>query len=170
MEVRKPHEGFFECPDLFELPVDGQRAQKLWVLTDASSKYRLGTFDGRCFTPQTSMLPGHRGDAFYAAQIHSGIPARAGRRIQNGWGQIATPGMPFNQMMTFPCELTLRSTAAGPRLCFQPVKEIELLRGPRRSWSRMTLGPGTNALDGMKRDYSICGPSLPLAAPAWCDS
>jgi len=23
-------EGFYECPDLFELPVDGKPAQKLW--------------------------------------------------------------------------------------------------------------------------------------------
>ena len=107
-------EGFYECPDLFELPVDGKRREKLWVLTAASSEYRLGTFDGRQFTPQTPMLPGHRGNAFYAAQTYSDIPARDGRRIQIGWGRIATPGMPFNQMMTFPCELTLRSTARRP--------------------------------------------------------
>jgi len=37
-------------------PVEGKPAQKLWVLTAASSEYRLGTFDGRQFTPQTPML------------------------------------------------------------------------------------------------------------------
>jgi fructan beta-fructosidase len=145
-------EGFFECPDLFELPVDGKRSKKLWVLTAASSEYRLGTFDGRQFIPQTPMLPGHRGNAFYAAQTYSDIPARDSRRIQIGWGQIATPGMPFNQMMTFPCELTLRSTPAGPRVCFQPVKEIERLRAARHRRSRMTLAPGTNALAGISGD------------------
>jgi len=145
-------EGFFECPDFFELPVKGKPAQKLWVLTAASSEYRLGTFDGRQFTPQTPMLPGHRGNAFYAAQTYSDIPARDGRRIQIGWARIATPGMPFNQMMAFPCELTLRSTTDGPRLCFQPVKELGRLRAARHAWSAMTLAPGTNALAGIPGD------------------
>jgi fructan beta-fructosidase len=145
-------EGFYECPDLFELPVDGKPAQKLWVLTAASSEYRLGTFDGHQFTPQTPMLPGHRGNASYAAQTYSDIPARDGRRIQIGWGQVATPGMPFNQMMTFPCELTLRSTPAGPRLCFQPVKELKRLHAARHTWSRLTLAPGTNAFAGLQGD------------------
>jgi fructan beta-fructosidase len=145
-------EGFFECPDMFELPVDGKPAHKLWVLTAASSEYRLGTFDGRQFTPQTPMLPGHRGDAFYAAQTYSDIPARDGRRIQIGWGQIPTPGMPFNQMMTFPCELTLRSTADGPRLCFQPVKELERLHAARHARKSLTLAPGTNAFAGLQGD------------------
>ena len=145
-------EGFFECPDMFELAVDGKRAEKLWVLTAASSEYMLGRFDGHQFTPQTLKLPGHRGNAFYAAQTFSDIPARDGRRIQIGWGQIVTPGMPFNQMMTFPCELTLRSTADGTRLCFQPVKELTRLHAARHAWSRLTVAPGTNALAGIQGD------------------
>jgi sucrose-6-phosphate hydrolase SacC (GH32 family) len=60
--------------------------------------------------------------------------------------------MPFNQMMAFPCELTLRSTAAGPRLCFQPVKELERFHAVRHVWSRVTLAPGTNALAGIQGD------------------
>jgi fructan beta-fructosidase len=142
-------EGFYECPDLFELPVDGNNKRKLWVLTAASSEYRLGAFDGRQFVPQTGMLPGHRGNAFYAAQTYSDIPFGDGRRIQIGWGQIATPGMPFNQMMTFPCELTLRTTPAGPRLYFQPVKEIERLREKRHKWSRLNVVPDSNVLGGI---------------------
>jgi fructan beta-fructosidase len=145
-------EGFFECPDFFELPLDGRPARKLWVLTAGSSEYMLGTFDGHQFTPQTPKLPGHRGNAFYAAQTYSDIPASDGRRIQIGWGQIATPGMPFNQMMTFPCELTLRSTSEGPRLCFPPVKELNRLHAARHAWSGLTLGVGTNLLAGIRGD------------------
>ena len=37
------------------------------------------------------------------------------------------PGMPFNQMMTFPHELTLRDTKDGVRMFAQPIKEIEKL-------------------------------------------
>jgi len=145
-------EGFFECPDLFELLVDGNPTNKLWVLTAASSEYRLGKFDGSQFTPQSPKLPGHRGDAFYAAQTYSDITARDGRRIQIGWATIATPGMPFNQMMAFPCELALRSTAEGERLCFQPVKELERLHAGRHSWPPLTLEPGTNVLSGIRGD------------------
>jgi fructan beta-fructosidase len=145
-------EGFYECPDFFELPVDGNPANKLWVLTAASSEYMVGDFDGQQFTPRTPKLPGHRGNAFYAAQTYSDIPAQDGRRIQIGWATIATPGMPFNQMMAFPCELTLRSTAEGPRLCFQPVRELERLHTDRRAWSALTLKPGTNVLSGIRGD------------------
>ena len=35
-------EGFFECPDLFELPVDGDATRRKWVLTAASSEYMVG--------------------------------------------------------------------------------------------------------------------------------
>jgi sucrose-6-phosphate hydrolase SacC (GH32 family) len=145
-------EGFFECPDLFELPVDANPTNKLWVLTAASSEYMVGKFEGRQFTPQTPKLPGHRGDAFYAAQTYSDIPARDGRRIQIGWATIATPDMPFNQMMAFPCELTLRSTAEGERLCFQPVRELERLHAGRHAWSPLSLEPGTNVLSGIRGD------------------
>ena len=44
-------DGFFECPDFFELPVDGDAANRKWVLTAASSEYMVGTFDGTTFTP-----------------------------------------------------------------------------------------------------------------------
>jgi sucrose-6-phosphate hydrolase SacC (GH32 family) len=126
-------EGFFECPDFFELPEDGDASKKKWVLTAASSEYMVGRFDGTAFTPETPKLPGHRGIGFYAAQTFNDIPANDGRRIQIGWFQTATPGMPFNQSMTIPLELKLASTPEGPRLTWKPVKELQSLR--TRSWS-----------------------------------
>lgn len=141
-------EGFFECPDMFELPVDGDPKSKKWVLTAASSEYRVGQFDGRVFTPETPKLPGHRGDGFYAAQTFSDIPAADGRCIQIGWGQMPSPAMPFNQMMAFPCELTLRATADGPRLAWHPVREIERLRVHTQNWTNLTVRPGENPAAG----------------------
>ena len=121
-------EGFFECPDFFELPVDGAAANKRWVLMGASSEYQVGSFDGKAFTPESPKLPGHRGRGFYAAQSFSDIPANDGRRILVGWFQTETRGMPFNQSMTVPLELGLASTAAGPRLTFTPARELASLR------------------------------------------
>ena len=141
--------GFFECPDLFELPVDGKADNRKWVLTAASSEYMIGQFDGRKFTPETPRLPGHRGNAFYAAQTFSDIPPADGRRIQMGWGRMATPGMPFNQMVCFPCELTLRNTVDGVRMFWQPVKEIEKLRAKSHSLKAQELKPGETPLSGI---------------------
>ena len=102
-------DGFFECPELFELPVDGDcPARRLWVLYAADGEYRLGQFDGQRFAPETGKLRVWYGN-FYASQTFSDAPD--GRRIQIGWANgIAFPGEPFNQQMTVPCELTLRPT------------------------------------------------------------
>ena len=117
--------GFFECPDLFELPIDGDRSKTLWVLTAANSEYMLGTFDGATFSPVSGKLPGHRGKGFYAAQTFSDAPQ--GRRLQIGWLQAPSPGMPFNQCMSLPLELGLRTTPDGPRLTMVPAAETNAL-------------------------------------------
>jgi len=129
--------GLFECPDLFELPVDGDAAKKKWVLTAASSEYLVGTFDGEKFTPETPKLLGHRGPGFYAAQTYSDVPD--GRRIQIGWGRAASPGMAFNQLLTFPCELKLRTTSEGVLLTWTPVKELASQRGKERKFEPAEL-------------------------------
>ena len=124
--------GLYECPDFFELPVDGDAANKKWVLTAASSEYFVGSFDGEIFTPETPKLPGQLGRGFYAAQTYSDMPDGR-RRIQIGWGQAPSPGMPFNQLQTLPCELQLHQTPDGPRLRRLPIRELESLRS--KSWS-----------------------------------
>jgi sucrose-6-phosphate hydrolase SacC (GH32 family) len=133
-------EGFFECPDLFELPVDGDPSRKKWVLLGASSEYRVGLFDGTKFISETPKLPGHRGKGFYAAQSFSDVPD--GRRILIGWFQTETTGMPFNQSMSVPLELGLTQTEDGPRLTYTPVRELDVLRAQSHSFGPMAVGPG----------------------------
>ena len=142
----------FECPDFFPLAVDGDPRREKWVLLGANGEYGVGGFDGTTFTPEVTRLPGHRGRGVYAPQTFSDIPAADGRRIQIGWFQTATPGMPFNQSMTLPLELRLVSTREGPRLSFTPVVELECLRA--RTHSRAaTLEPGgPNPLAGVDAD------------------
>jgi fructan beta-fructosidase len=153
--VMSQTDGFFECPDFFELAVDGDVTKKKWVLTAASSEYMVGTFDGTKFTPETLKLKGHLGRGFYAAQTFSDIPANDGRRIQIGWFQTATPGMPFNQSMTIPLELKLLGTPEGPRLTWTPVKELSSLHATTRGFDPVTLQPDSaNPLVGVKSELS----------------
>jgi sucrose-6-phosphate hydrolase SacC (GH32 family) len=119
-------DGFFECPDLFELPVDGDANTTKWVMYAADGNYILGQFDGKKFTKEAGKFKGDYGANFYAAQTFNDAPE--GRRVLIGWmvnGRY--PGMPFTQQMTFPVELSLRTTGEGVRLFKWPVKEISSL-------------------------------------------
>lgn len=143
--------GFFECPDFFELPVDGDPHRKKWVLLAASSEYRVGTFDGTKFLSESPKIPGHRGRGFYAAQSFSDVPD--GRRLFIGWWQTETRGMPFNQSMTVPLELALTQTDDGPRLTFAPAKELQALRDKSHRFEPLTLKPGDkNPLDEIRAE------------------
>ncbi|HJQ78521.1 MAG TPA: glycoside hydrolase family 32 protein [Lacipirellulaceae bacterium] len=144
-------DGFFECPDLFDLPVDGDASRKKWVLLGASSEYRVGLFDGAKFISESPKLPGHRGKGFYAAQSFSDVPD--GRRILIGWFQTETKGMPFNQSMTIPLELGLTQTDEGPRMTYTPARELEVLRAKTHRFDPMSLRPGDeNPLDEIRAE------------------
>ena len=143
----------YECPDFFELPVDGDAGVKKWVLLGADSRYAVGTFDGIRFTAEQSNLPGHRGRGFYAPQTFSDLPEKDGRRIQIGWFQTETKGMPFNQSMTIPLELKLTITDDGPRMTFTPVKELEALRTKTHRPDVKSLKPGdANPFEGIRAE------------------
>lgn len=143
----------FECPDFFELPIDDNPARKKWVLLAANSAYAIGTFDGARFSPEQTNLTGHRGRGFYAAQTFSDIPPTDSRRIQMGWFQTETKGMPFNQSMTVPLELRLATTPDGPRLTFNPVPELEVLRTRAHRFNGATVRPdGDNPFAGVQAE------------------
>jgi len=138
-------EGFYECPDLFQLPDEGEPGGGLWVLSGADGQYLLGGFDGRRFNRESGKHRTWFGD-FYAAQTFSDEPR--GRRIQVGWGHdIAFPGMPFNQQMTVPSELKLRPTADGLRVFAWPVPELATLWTKSHTWK--DIQPGTDPLAGI---------------------
>jgi fructan beta-fructosidase len=141
---------YFECPDIFQLPVDGNTNNMIWLLCDASSGYQLGQFNGVTFTPSTSKLPGNSGNGFYASQTFTSMPPGDKRLVRTGWAQISTPGMPFNQSMYFPTELTLRTLPEGVRLCSQPVAELANLSINDYAWTNLTLSAGSNPLSGIR--------------------
>jgi fructan beta-fructosidase len=148
LESRLP--GFYECPELLELPIDGG-PRKRWVVFAADGEYVLGSFDGRAFRPDHEGK--HRlwyGD-FYASQVYSDAPD--GRRVQIGWARgNEYPGMPFNQGMTVPVDLSLRQTRDGPRLFAEPVPELVSLRADHRARPAAELRSGDNALAGLEAD------------------
>lgn len=136
--------GFWECPELFELPVDGNPNNTKWVMYGASGTYMLGSFDGKVFTPEKGKYFYTTG-AIYAAQTYTNMPD--GRRVQVGWGRIGHPGMPFNGMMLLPTELTLRTTKDGARLFSYPIEEINRLVDKSRKWENMSAEEANKALN-----------------------
>ena len=139
-----------ECPDIFELPVDGDAENTRWVFWGAAGKYYVGDFDGTTFTPEGEAHRADYGANFYAAQTWSDVPASDGRRIQIAWmSGSKPPEMPFNQQMSFPCELTLRTTSEGIRLHREPVAEIRNIHAYTHAWSNIALKPGEDLLAGL---------------------
>jgi len=136
--------GTNECPEFFEIPVDGSPGETRWVFYGGNGRYLVGRFDGRTFTPESGPHPFNFGNCFYASQTYNGVPD--GRRIQVAWGQVDLTDMPFNQTMDLPVELTLRSTADGPRLFALPVREVESLRTESFERADLALSPEANPL------------------------
>jgi len=138
---------FKDCPELFQLAVDGNENNKKWIIYSGPGAYYIGDFDGKKFTPQTGITKYSYGDCFYASQTFSNVPK--GRRVQMAWGVIPMEGMPFNQQLLFPVELTLHTTDEGLRMFAYPVKEIESIHGKEHTWTNVQLKPGQNILSNV---------------------
>lgn len=145
------HDGVWECPDLFQLTVEGTNEKK-WVLIQnlnpgapnggSGTQYFVGDFDGKKFTLDPAFEPlVKNGKALwldygrdnYAGVTWSDVPTSDGRRIFMGWmgnwqyaQQVPTEG--WRSAMTLPCVLTLKNTANGHRLFMNPVSELNKLR------------------------------------------
>jgi fructan beta-fructosidase len=68
IDQKNPIPDCFECPDLFQLAVEGESKRMKWVLVRGNGKYSIGEFDGTKFTPETGQLPCDLGANFYATQ------------------------------------------------------------------------------------------------------
>ncbi len=144
--------GYFECTELFELPVDGDAKDTRWVVFAADAKYAVGRFDGKTFAPEHEGKHQVHWGPYYASQTFDNPPD--GRKIQIGWLRIASPG-PYNQHFSFPHQLTLHKTEDGVRMFARPVREIETLRvkshragaQPLAADRPVTLPVGSDLLD-----------------------
>ena len=144
----------YECPDFFELPVEGHPGERKWVLHGGSSEYYIGSFDGRKFLPETEKLSYAEGkndneeDILYAAQSFENMPGQ--RRVQMAWGRITHPGMPFTQMVLFPTEFSLKMTSRGLRLVANPIQEIAALHQQSYHWQQLSAKQANEKLSPIK--------------------
>lgn len=131
----------YECPDFFELPVDGDVKNKKWVLIQGNGNYSIGTFNGTEFKEETKRRPCDVGPHFYATQSWHNTETGDGRRVQTAWMRGADfVDMPFNQMISFPCELTLHTTLDGLRVFRKPILESAQLHRGQDQWTHHKLG------------------------------
>lgn len=136
-------DGVWECPDLFQLQVNGTQEKK-WVLLvslnpggpngGSGTRYCIGDFDGDGFHAEhTEDLWLDYGPDNYAGVTWSDVPKVDGRRILMAWMSNwayanHTPTDPWRGAMTLPRELSLIQTSFGTRLAAPPIREFESLR------------------------------------------
>ncbi|WP_261305359.1 glycoside hydrolase family 32 protein [Paenibacillus andongensis] len=152
------HDGIWECPDLFELPVDGDMNNKRWVLIvsigdDANfpegsrTQYFIGSFNGNTFVPEESPAPllwlDHGRDN-YAGVTWSDVPEQQGRRLFIGWMNNwkyanVIPTSEWRGAMTLPRELTLTAEMEGVRLRQKPIRELQAQRRSEENWAAFEL-------------------------------
>ncbi len=134
--------GDSECPDLFELAVDGEEGDVRWVAWGANGVYVLGAFDGRTFEPAGEPQRHYWGNV-YAGQSYDNAPD--GRRVHFGWmrGDIAMfEGAPFSMQMSLPMDFRLRSFDGKARLWIEPSPELEELRTESKVQGPFTYSAG----------------------------
>jgi levanase/fructan beta-fructosidase len=168
--------GFWECPDLFALPLDGDPENLRWVLTvnlnpggpnrGSAGQYFVGDFDGTTFTSATTVTEGLQdperlgeyqwldwGRDYYAAVSFSDAPDN--RRLMIAWmnnweyaNQI--PTTPWRSPMTLAREISLRTVGGSPRLIQQPTGNFAALSGEGQSFTleRTEVSDCTRILDG----------------------
>ena len=146
--------GWFETPDLFALPLDGDTNHMKWIVQDCGHSYKIGDFNGREFVPETAKLSTFQGN-FGAPQVFDNTPD--GRRIMMGclFGVKYfkdDPSLPVGGGMNIPVEAMLRSSPTGPRLFLYPVKEIDTLVSARREFQQITLDELAAKLADVKPD------------------
>ncbi len=136
----------WECPDLIELPVDGDPSRKKWVLVVSvdwsHEEYFIGDFDGTGFVESKSMRDSRsENDAryvdlgldFYASRTFRDYDDTLTRTTSLGWvstwayaNQVPSSwGMGF---WSIPRDLALKSYPEGVRLLQTPVSGLKTLR------------------------------------------
>ena len=156
----------WECPDLFELPVDGEGTEdSRWVLVvsvnpgapagGSGTRYFLGDFDGKCFTPDPEPGDDSTGRWFdYGADCYAPVSfsnAPDGERVLIGWMSNwdyarRVPTSSFRGSMTLPRACRLRRVNGQIRLVQQPIGSDEARRDRALQLRDVVIGEGVTPL------------------------
>ncbi|PKB17595.1 glycoside hydrolase family 32 protein [Flavobacterium sp. 5] len=142
------HGGVWECPDFFQIKVEGTNEKK-WVLIQnlnpgganggSGTQYFVGDFDGKTFTLDAEFAKRvtaekavwvDYGKDNYAGVTWNNIPSSDGRRLFIGWmsnwdyGQ-QVPTTTWRSSTTIPREIKLIKKENNYSLISNPVKEIK---------------------------------------------
>lgn len=147
----------FECPDLIELPLDGNNDKMKWVLYDANGEYLVGHFDGEKFLPEEGQKKYKMtlGYDFYAAQTfpRGNLPNNDDRIIQIAWMDHWNGGLgetDWERNATFPVTLGLVTYENQMRITRNPIKEISLLYSNSKKWETQTIKQDNNLFKDIK--------------------
>ncbi|MCK5136723.1 MAG: glycoside hydrolase family 32 protein [Bacteroidales bacterium] len=147
----------FECPDFFQLPLDGNKNNKKWVLQDANGSYLVGNFDGKTFKLDAGQdtLIMTLGPDFYAAQTFpmGSLPDNDPRVVQIAWMDHWNGGIGetiWERNATFPVSLGLVTSNDQQRVTRNPIGEITALYEGSETWSSQIIEEGTNLLSECK--------------------
>ncbi len=131
----------WECPDLFQLPIDGDWNNRKWVLVVsvnwAQEQYFIGDFDGKTFklidNHPTTPLYVDKGLDYYASRVFRDYDGTQREVLSLGW--VATWDYAQQQPSTYgkgfwsiPRQLELKTYPEGLRMTQQPLKALQTLR------------------------------------------
>ncbi|MBL7133930.1 MAG: glycoside hydrolase family 32 protein [Phycisphaerae bacterium] len=141
----------YECPDMYELPLDGDKGKMKWVLQDAKGSYLVGQFDGKAFTPEQEAFLMDVGPDFYAAQtfFRPNLPVKD--LIQIAWQDLWNGGVGekgWERNATFPVVVGLVTYDGKMRITRTPIEGIRTLYKGTKTWKNETLQEGQNLLEG----------------------
>jgi fructan beta-fructosidase len=130
--------GVWECPDLTQVPIEGIKGKKKWVLQtsqNASMQYFVGEFDGITFTnenPANKIVRPDYGPDYYAAIAYNQLPAAhlptAIGWINNWYYANDIPTTPWKGAMSLPRTLSVKKISGEWVLIQKPAEKINLER------------------------------------------
>lgn len=132
----------YECPDMYELPLDGDTNNTKWILQDANGSYLVGQFDGETFTPEQDVLVMDVGPDFYAAQTFFRPTFPTNKVVQIAWNDHWNGGIgesPWQRNATFPVEIGLVTYDGKMRITRTPIPAIKTIYTKTQKWANETI-------------------------------
>ena len=134
-------EDMYECPNLFQLPVDGKKDDMRWVTWGSPTEYLIGKFNGKAFVPDDNRRLRANFGQCSASQVFANAPG--GRIVQIEWAHCGGSDGEFCWMAAFPLDLTLRTTPEGMRLFADFIPELAKLRKAGSQQKDLVVKAGT---------------------------